>query len=82
MQIEYVNPEELKTADYNPRTISRKALRALAALLEAHGFVKWDTSGSGASQHQQTVVAKVHRLVLRRSTPESCGATNTSFSPV
>jgi ParB-like chromosome segregation protein Spo0J len=39
MKIEYVRPQDLKAADYNPRKISRKSLRALADLLDAHGFV-------------------------------------------
>ena len=39
LQIEYVRPETLTTADYNPRTISDSALRALARLIDEHGFV-------------------------------------------
>ena len=40
MQVEYVRAADLKAAEYNPRTISRPALRALVKLLEAHGFVE------------------------------------------
>ncbi len=39
LQIQYVRPETLKTADYNPRTISRETLTVLAGLLDEHGFV-------------------------------------------
>ncbi|MDP6635993.1 MAG: ParB N-terminal domain-containing protein [Phycisphaerae bacterium] len=39
LKIEYVSPESLRPADYNPRKISRTALEALAGLMDAHGFV-------------------------------------------
>lgn len=39
LQIEYVRPETLTAAEYNPRTISDSALRALAKLIDEHGFV-------------------------------------------
>ncbi len=40
MQVEYVRAADLKAAEYNPRTMSRNALRALVKLLDAHGFVE------------------------------------------
>ncbi|MCY2930034.1 MAG: ParB N-terminal domain-containing protein, partial [Planctomycetota bacterium] len=40
MQVEYVKAGDLKAAEYNPRTISRAALRALVKLLDSHGFVE------------------------------------------
>ncbi|MFW6145725.1 MAG: ParB/RepB/Spo0J family partition protein [Planctomycetota bacterium] len=39
VDITYVDPAELRPADYNPRTISDAALGRLAGLLETHGFV-------------------------------------------
>jgi ParB-like chromosome segregation protein Spo0J len=39
LDITYVDPAELRPADYNPRTISQAALERLAGLLETHGFV-------------------------------------------
>jgi len=39
LQIEYVSPESLTPAVCNPRTITPEALAALAALMDAHGFV-------------------------------------------
>ena len=39
LKIEYVTPESLTPAGYNPRTITPEALEALAALMDAHGFV-------------------------------------------
>jgi len=39
LKIEYVSPESLTPADYNPRTITPEALEALAVLMDAHGFV-------------------------------------------
>ena len=38
--IEYVQPASLNAAPYNPRRIDRKALAALARLLDEHGFVE------------------------------------------
>lgn len=40
MQVEYVKAGDLKAAPYNPRTMSRAALRALVKLLDSHGFVE------------------------------------------
>ena len=37
--IEYVDPAALKPAPWNPRRISKGALKRLAGLLDAHGFV-------------------------------------------
>ena len=37
--IEYVDPAALSPAPYNPRTIGQDALKRLAGLLDAHGFV-------------------------------------------
>ena len=39
LRIEYVPPESLKAAAYNPRRMPAEALRRLAALLDRHGFV-------------------------------------------
>jgi len=39
LSIEYVPPDALKAATYNPRTIDKTALQALAGLLDSHGFV-------------------------------------------
>ncbi len=39
LAVEYVPPESLRPAPYNPRTISPKSLRRLAELLDRHGFV-------------------------------------------
>lgn len=39
LQVEYVEPDSLTPAPYNPRKISRAALKRLAGLLDAHGFV-------------------------------------------
>jgi len=39
LEIEYVRPDSLKPAPYNPRTIRPRALRGLAALMDRHGFV-------------------------------------------
>ena len=39
LKIEYVSPELLTPAGYNPRTITGEALAALAGLMDAHGFV-------------------------------------------
>ena len=39
MRIEYVDPGSLRSARYNPRQISDKALKRLARLLDEHGFV-------------------------------------------
>ncbi|MCD6364565.1 MAG: ParB N-terminal domain-containing protein [Planctomycetes bacterium] len=39
LQVEYVKPEELKAASYNPRSITTEALSALARLMDMHGFV-------------------------------------------
>ena len=39
LQVEYVEPESLQAAPYNPRTMSHQALQALARLLDEHGFV-------------------------------------------
>jgi len=39
MQIEYVTPDSLVPAPYNPRAIDEAALKRLTALLETHGFV-------------------------------------------
>lgn len=39
LQIEYVRPETLTAADYNPRTVTDSGLRALATLIDEHGFV-------------------------------------------
>ena len=39
LSIEYVRPDALKAAPYNPRTIGKTALQALAGLLDSHGFV-------------------------------------------
>lgn len=39
MKIEYARPEDLRPAKHNPRTCSPKALKALARLLDEHGFV-------------------------------------------
>ncbi|MCY2925704.1 MAG: ParB N-terminal domain-containing protein [Planctomycetota bacterium] len=40
MQVEYVSAADLKAAEYNPRTMSRAAMRALVKLLDSHGFVE------------------------------------------
>ena len=40
MQVEYVRAGDLKAAEYNPRTMSRPAMRALVKLLDSHGFVE------------------------------------------
>jgi ParB-like chromosome segregation protein Spo0J len=40
LQIEYVRPDQLVEAPWNPRTIRRDALRRLAELLDAHGFAQ------------------------------------------
>jgi ParB-like chromosome segregation protein Spo0J len=37
--VEYVDPGTLRPAPYNPRRIEPEALKRLAALLDAHGFV-------------------------------------------
>jgi ParB-like chromosome segregation protein Spo0J len=37
--IQYVSPESLRPAPWNPRTISKDNLRRLADALDAHGFV-------------------------------------------
>jgi len=37
--VEYLPPESLRPAPYNPRTIDPRSLRRLAALLDRHGFV-------------------------------------------
>lgn len=39
LRIEYVKPDSLRPAGYNPRTISAEALKRLARLLDEHGFV-------------------------------------------
>jgi len=39
MGIEYVDPGSLRSARYNPRQISDRALKRLARLLDEHGFV-------------------------------------------
>jgi ParB-like chromosome segregation protein Spo0J len=39
LDITYVDPAELRPAEYNPRTISDAALKRLATLLDTHGFV-------------------------------------------
>ena len=39
LQVEYVSPNDLTPAPYNPRTISERAMKALARLLDEHGFV-------------------------------------------
>jgi len=39
LEIEYVRPDSLEPAPYNPRTIRPRALRGLAALMDRHGFV-------------------------------------------
>ena len=39
LEIEYVRPDSLNPAPYNPRTIRPRALRGLAALMDRHGFV-------------------------------------------
>jgi len=39
LTIEYVSPESLVPAGYNPRAIDDCALEALAGLMDAHGFV-------------------------------------------
>lgn len=39
IRIEYVKPEDLKPAAYNPREMSEDALQRLADLLDAHGFI-------------------------------------------
>lgn len=39
LQVEYVRPEALKAAPYNPRSITDEALTALASLMDIHGFV-------------------------------------------
>ena len=39
LKIEYVKPESLNPAPYNPRKIDEDALRRLAKLLDVHGFV-------------------------------------------
>jgi len=39
LAIEYVRPEQLKAAPYNPREISPEPLKRLAKLLDRHGFV-------------------------------------------
>ncbi|MFP4355470.1 MAG: ParB N-terminal domain-containing protein [Phycisphaerae bacterium] len=40
LQIEYVRPDSLTPAAWNPRTIGRDALQRLAQLLDAHGFAQ------------------------------------------
>jgi len=39
LRIEYVSPDALEPAGYNPRKISDRALEALARLMDVHGFV-------------------------------------------
>jgi len=39
MTVEYVTPQSLKPADYNPREIGPDALRRLTKLMDRHGFV-------------------------------------------
>jgi len=39
VSFEYVRPDQLKPAEYNPRKIDEKALAALAGILDQHGFV-------------------------------------------
>lgn len=39
LEVEYVRPDSLRPAPYNPRRISREALKQLARLLDEHGFV-------------------------------------------
>lgn len=39
VSFEYVRPDQLKPAECNPREIDEKALGALAAILDQHGFV-------------------------------------------
>jgi len=39
LKIQYVSPESLVPAEYNPRKIEAPALKALARLMDAHGFV-------------------------------------------
>jgi len=39
LHVEYVRADSLRPAPYNPRRISAKALKRLAALLDEHGFV-------------------------------------------
>ncbi|KPK83934.1 MAG: hypothetical protein AMJ81_06995 [Phycisphaerae bacterium SM23_33] len=39
VEVEYVRPDSLRPAPYNPRRISRQALKRLARLLDEHGFV-------------------------------------------
>ena len=39
LTVEYVAPESLRPADYNPREIGPDALRRLAKLMDRHGFV-------------------------------------------
>lgn len=39
LRIDYVRPNELRPAEYNPRTISDATLKALATLMDEHGFV-------------------------------------------
>ena len=39
LKIEYVSPDSLTPAGYNPRTITPAALAALVELMDAHGFV-------------------------------------------
>lgn len=39
LSVEYVRPETLKAAPYNPREIGADALKRLAKLLDRHGFV-------------------------------------------
>lgn len=39
LQIEYVDPDTLTPAPYNPRSITEDALKRLVSLLDSHGFV-------------------------------------------
>jgi ParB-like chromosome segregation protein Spo0J len=39
LRVEYVEPDSLRPAPYNPRRMGRRALKRLAALLDRHGFV-------------------------------------------
>ena len=39
LQIEYVSPDTLTLAPYNPRTMADDNLARLAKLLDSHGFV-------------------------------------------
>ena len=39
LQVEYISPDALNPAPYNPRRVSDEALKRLAKLLDLHGFV-------------------------------------------